>query len=510
MGATQDTTSEQSQTLLPPPQTSPIYGFPVALPPPPDDHPPAYVLLPVYPLVRRRRRLRCCYLPCHPVLSASSYLVALASFLFLLACSLFLVWPSNPEISVVGIRLDRFRIAPLPLSSIDIAMGLNIKIRNPDLFSIDYSSIHSSLFYRGEDLGSVTTLGGRIAARRVSYVDADLHLDGVRLLGDLFYLIGDVAKGSVPFDSVTEIKGRLRIFFFDVPIKGKISCVVHVKPEDQSIRYEDCRPVEWALTLSLEILEIVMSDREIGRMQPQSSKDGKLFGYNEEQCNSLVAIATWEHMEDGPKLSGAMRGVLDLPMTGAILWSVVITFGLNALYGRMKASDGLYIGDWDSSNTREFINYTITRKYKIDSWEFGNELSGRGIGARVDADQFGKDLVTLKADVTMLLINLSNSTTFNVSVKNNMNLYPPKMKEFPVSTILKQGEREVYHLTPADGKLQSRVVLLNGKPLQLTSSKDIPNIDPMTNSSEPAEFVQLSPLSIAFVRFKGFRASACP
>ncbi|KAG0464967.1 hypothetical protein HPP92_019131 [Vanilla planifolia] len=243
MGATQDTTSEQSQTLLPPPQTSPIYGFPVALPPPPDDHPPAYVLLPVYPLVRRRRRLRCCYLPCHPVLSASSYLVALASFLFLLACLLFLVWPSNPEISVVGIRLDRFRIAPLPLSSIDIAMGLDIKIRNPDLFSIDYSSIHSSLFYRGEDLGSVTTLGGRIAARGVSYVDADLHLDGVRLLGDLFYLIGDVAKGSVPFDSVTEIKGRLRIFFFDVPIKGKISCVVHVKPEDQSIRYEDCRPV---------------------------------------------------------------------------------------------------------------------------------------------------------------------------------------------------------------------------------------------------------------------------
>ncbi|KAG0464966.1 hypothetical protein HPP92_019130 [Vanilla planifolia] len=89
-------------------------------------------------------------------------------------------------------------------------------------------------------------------------------------------------------------------------------------------------------------------------------------------------------------------------------FGVVITFGLNALYGRMKASDGLYIGDWDSSNTREFINYTITRKYKIDSWEFGNELSGRGIGARVDADQYGKDLVTLKVLIDELYQNSSS------------------------------------------------------------------------------------------------------
>ncbi|KAH0459509.1 hypothetical protein IEQ34_012323 [Dendrobium chrysotoxum] len=57
-------------------------------------------------------------------------------------------------------------------------MGLEIKIRNPNFFAIDYSSIVSSIFYRRELLGSMTSVDGRIEARKVSYVDADLHLDG--------------------------------------------------------------------------------------------------------------------------------------------------------------------------------------------------------------------------------------------------------------------------------------------------------------------------------------------
>ncbi|KAL2319971.1 hypothetical protein Fmac_028940 [Flemingia macrophylla] len=38
--------------------------------------------------------------------------------------------------------------------------------------------------------------------------------------------------------------------------------------------------------------------------------------------------------------------------------------------------------------------------------------------------------------------------------------------------------REEYHLTPKDGNIQSDVVLLNGNPLQLTKSLDIPEMKP--------------------------------
>lgn len=84
---------------------------------------------------------------------------------------------------------------------------------------------------------------------------------------------------------------------------------------------------------------------------------------------------------------------------------VILTFGLNALYGRQQIRKGTWAGVWDSSNTQNFIKYTISKGYQIDSWEFGNELSGSGVGASVNAEQYGKDLINLKAIINKLYNN---------------------------------------------------------------------------------------------------------
>lgn len=49
----------------------------------------------------------------------------------------------------------------------------------------------------------------------------------------------------------------------------------------------------------------------------------------------------------------------------------IVTFGINALYGRHHVKNHLWGGAWDSSNARDFIEYTISKGYKVDSWEFG-------------------------------------------------------------------------------------------------------------------------------------------
>ncbi|KAL7163783.1 hypothetical protein ACSBR2_039831 [Camellia fascicularis] len=376
--------------------------------------------------------------------------------------------------------------------------------------------------------------------------------------------------------------------------------------------------------------------------------------------------------------------------TGAI-----VTFGLNALSGRNKSeNDGsLWMGDWDDQNARDLMNYTISKGYKIDSYELGNELCGTGVAARLDSAQYGKDVIALKelvkelypdqdtqpkilgpagfynekwfndflqvtgpgvvdglthhiynlgagvdsdliykvqdpyfldqiaqtykdvsttinlfgpwagawvgeaggaynsggkdvshtfadgfwyldqlgmtstfnhkvfcrqaliggnygllntttfipnpdyygallwhrlmgkivlqttydsspylrvyshcskkgSGISLLLINMSNSTTYEVSVADDLNFYPENYDDN--QQLL---HREEYHLTPKDGNIQSDVLMLNGVPLVLTESKDIPAMYPvLVHASNP---ISVAPDSIVFATLKDFKAPAC-
>ncbi|KAL2337318.1 hypothetical protein Fmac_011764 [Flemingia macrophylla] len=106
--------------------------------------------------------------------------------------------------------------------------------------------------------------------------------------------------------------------------------------------------------------------------------------------------------------------------------------------------------------------------------------------------------------VTVLLINMSNSTTFNISLVDDMNLNPILET---VPRRVQKTMREEYHLTPKDGNIQSDVVLLNGTPLQLTKSLDIPEMKPqLVDASSP---IIAKPDSIIFIHTKGFKAPTC-
>ncbi|XP_039131336.1 uncharacterized protein LOC120267724 [Dioscorea cayenensis subsp. rotundata] len=221
--------------LLSPSSSQPYYGVPAPFQSP---SPPAYVLLPSYHRRRSlRHRCRCC-----SFLVPSSCFFSLAFICAIIAASLFFLWPSDPEVSVTRLRLHSIHVATKPSISLDISIGLEVKVRNRDFFSLDYDEMVVAIGYRGRRLGLVRSEGGHIRARGVSYIDAMLRLDGIRVLNDVFYLIEDLARGSIPFDTVTEIEGQLHLFFLDVPIQGRVSCEVNVNPENQTVIRQNCYP----------------------------------------------------------------------------------------------------------------------------------------------------------------------------------------------------------------------------------------------------------------------------
>nr|GMC77542.1 transmembrane protein 106C [Ipomoea batatas] len=161
--------------------------------------------------------------------------------LLLLAVTVFLLWPSDPGVSVSRLKLRGFRVHPFP-PSLDISLDLIVKVQNRDFYSVDYNALIVSVAYRRKRLGYVTSEEGHLKARASSYINATLQLKGVEIITDVLPLIEDVARGSVTFDTVTEISGQLGLFLLDLPLQGKVSCEIVVDTKNETISHQNCYP----------------------------------------------------------------------------------------------------------------------------------------------------------------------------------------------------------------------------------------------------------------------------
>ncbi|XVF34551.1 hypothetical protein REPUB_Repub18cG0068800 [Reevesia pubescens] len=125
--------------------------------------------------------------------------------------------------------------------------------------------------------------------------------------------------------------------------------------------------------------------------------------------------------------------------------------------------------------------------------------------------------------ITLLLINLDNSTTvqaklaFNSTMtlqhKHRSRTLHHKHRSHKTMFIqLPQGtdaniRREEYHLTAKDGNLHSQTMLLNGNILSVNSSGIIPPLEPLhVNSPKP---IMVAPLSIVFTHMPDVIVPAC-
>ncbi|GAB2269420.1 hypothetical protein Dimus_004337 [Dionaea muscipula] len=204
--------------------------IPQSLPhqPPPQN----YIILPFfYPTStprRHRRRYR--------------GIIFAAISLILLSISVYILWPSDPELKISRLSLHRVSVQTHPRISIDVSLNATVRVRNRALYSMDYERLEVALGYRGEKLGHVTSTGGHVSSRGSSYVDAVVEFDGVEVLFDWIYLVEDLAKGMIPFDTVTQLTGRLGFFHFQLPIQGKISCEIDVNTRNQTIIHQNCYP----------------------------------------------------------------------------------------------------------------------------------------------------------------------------------------------------------------------------------------------------------------------------
>lgn len=89
------------------------------------------------------------------------------------------------------------------------------------MYSLDFTTLDVAVGYRGKLLGHVTSEHGHVRAMGSSYVEAMLDLSGIEVLSDVVYMLEDLARGTVPFDTVTAVAGWFGLTFFKFPLKVK-------------------------------------------------------------------------------------------------------------------------------------------------------------------------------------------------------------------------------------------------------------------------------------------------
>ncbi|RLN15783.1 uncharacterized protein C2845_PM02G01850 [Panicum miliaceum] len=71
----------------------------------------------------------------------------------------------DPDVSLARLRLAHVSVAARPAVAVTISAALKVRVRNPDLFALDYSHLDVDIGYRGKRLGRVTSGGGRAPCR---------------------------------------------------------------------------------------------------------------------------------------------------------------------------------------------------------------------------------------------------------------------------------------------------------------------------------------------------------
>lgn len=154
--------------------------------------------------------------------------------------SLYIFWPSDPVLKIMGLRVRHVKVHPVPPITVDISMILTLRVYNADVYSMDFGAVNVAVAYRGKMLGHVKSKHVHVRARGSSYVDADVEFSGISVLPELVLLLEDVAKGIVPFETVSQARGQLGLLFFHFPMKAKLSCEVLVSIRNQTIVRQHC------------------------------------------------------------------------------------------------------------------------------------------------------------------------------------------------------------------------------------------------------------------------------
>ncbi|PWA72146.1 late embryogenesis abundant protein, LEA-14 [Artemisia annua] len=186
---------------------------------------------------KKRKRRRC-------IIIWSSVLATFATIaLVLLILGLIVFKAKKPVITVDNVSLEDLDVSINPLAlqvSLNLSLGLDISIENPNKVGVKYKSSSAIVRYKGDDIGNVPIPAGKIGSDDKKNLNLTLTVYADRLVTNS-EIYREVLGGNLMFTTYTKIKAKVRVLFIHIHVTSTSTCDVNVDIRNRRIANQTCQ-----------------------------------------------------------------------------------------------------------------------------------------------------------------------------------------------------------------------------------------------------------------------------
>lgn len=144
---------------------------------------------------------------------------------------LYAIRPRDPVFEVLSIDLKGFKLrfntdSLNPVAVIDVELSISVKVTNPNVAPIEYSSATMCIYYRDSLIGQAQVPAGNQGANSSEILELPAKMDGLEVKHHLKDLAKDVTKREMCLKSVVNIKGVAKVWKwghkFEVDVESQI------------------------------------------------------------------------------------------------------------------------------------------------------------------------------------------------------------------------------------------------------------------------------------------------
>lgn len=187
--------------------------------------------------VKKRKRRRC-------IIIWSSILGTFFTIaLVLLILGLTVFKAKKPVLTVDNVSLEDFNFSLNPLAlqvSLNLSLGLDISIENPNKVGVKYKNSAAIVRYRGEDIGNVPVPAGKIGSDDKKQLNLTLTVYADRL-ARRSELYQEVLGGNLMFTTYARIKAKVRVLFIHIHVTSTSTCDVNIDVTNRRIANQTCQ-----------------------------------------------------------------------------------------------------------------------------------------------------------------------------------------------------------------------------------------------------------------------------